>query len=71
MGYLVRLETLNLCHNTIKELPPDVTSMRCEFLSYTNALIDTKSDVYFAIFLHYSVMIIVFSDSIKNVRCQL
>lgn len=34
MGYLVRLETLNLSHNMIKELPPDMTSMRCKF--YTN-----------------------------------
>lgn len=45
MGYLVRLETLNLCHNTIKELPPDVTSMKCKFF------LNTKSDPYFAIFI--------------------
>lgn len=31
MGFLVRLITLNLSHNTITELPPDVTSMRCKF----------------------------------------
>lgn len=31
MGYLVRLITLNLSHNMIKELPPDITNMRCKF----------------------------------------
>lgn len=31
MGYLVRLVTLNLSHNMIKELPSDMTSMRCKF----------------------------------------
>lgn len=31
MGYMVRLITLNLCHNVIRELPPDMMSMRCKF----------------------------------------
>lgn len=64
----MRLETLNLCHNMIKELPPDVTSMRCKFMSCA-LIVNTKSDPYFTIFI--SIMIIVFSGSVKNVRRQL
>lgn len=28
MGYLVRLTSLDLGHNMLKELPPDLTNMR-------------------------------------------
>lgn len=68
----MRLEILNLCHNMIKELPPDITSMRCKFFSCIYALIiSIKSNLYFVMFtLFYSIIIIIFSGSIKNVGRQ-
>jgi len=60
MGYLVRLKTLNLCQNMIKELPPDVTNMRCEFFLYTNALIINTKIIYILQYSLFDKMIIVF-----------
>ena len=37
MGYLVRLLSLDLSHNMLRELPPDLTNMRG--MIYNNAYI--------------------------------
>lgn len=65
MGYLVRLVTLNLSHNMIKELPSDITSMRCKF--YTNDEYK-KSSLYFSIIilLFYQYLYYILMNSVKN-----
>lgn len=63
MGYLVRLVTLNLSHNMIKELPPDMTSMRCKFYITIHA----RKNLYFSIIILLFYQCLYFDiNSIKN-----
>lgn len=46
-GYLVRLTSLDLSHNLLKELPPDITSMRGVFYKYKLSSFCIKNNLIF------------------------